>query len=159
MSNSENYWEDDEDDTQDFDLNDTDLVKKLRRALKAEQKRAKELESNIGQLSKAQRERALKDVLSSKGINAKVAQFIPSEVDASEEAVNSWLEQNGDIFGAQQQAQEAPRVPDRDKANLRQIDMVTATAMSPDRVDDIEMRLSNAQSTDEILNILRSEES
>ena len=105
-NNRDNYWDDDdeEDDVQDqFVGTDTDLVKKLRKQLKVEQKRAKELESTLGELSKAQRERVLKDVLTSKGINMKVAQFIPTDLDASEEAIGSWLEQNGDVFGFQVQ--------------------------------------------------------
>ena len=61
-NNRDNYWEDDEEDDDvqvDFGAADTDLVKKLRKALKAEQKRAKELESTLGELSKALRERVL----------------------------------------------------------------------------------------------------
>jgi hypothetical protein len=63
-----------------------------------EQKRAKELETTLGELSKSQRERVLKDVLTSKGVNMKVAKFIPTDIDASEEAINTWLEQNGDVL-------------------------------------------------------------
>ena len=94
-NNRDNYWEDEEEDEDvqaDFGIADTDLVKKLRKALKVEQKRAKELESTLGELSKSQRERVLKDVLTSKGVNMKVAKFIPTDIDASEEAINTWLE-------------------------------------------------------------------
>jgi hypothetical protein len=158
-NNRDNYWddEDDEDDVQDqFIGNDTDLVKKLRKQLKVEQKRAKELESTLGELSKAQRERVLKDVLTSKGINMKVAKFIPTDIDASEEAIGSWLEQNGDVFGFTPE----PKAPiaEYDKASLRQMDVVTQSAVSPERADEMVMKIDNAESADELLAFLRSQQ-
>lgn len=155
MSNDrDNYWDDeDESDTEQYDFtSDTDLVKKLRKALKAEQKKAKDLESTLGELSKAQRERVLKDVLTSRGINAKVARFVPQDIDSSEEAISSWLEQNADVFGYEVPQKQA--VSADDLASLRQIDIVTQGALSPDRVQDIEMRLANAQSEDEIIALI-----
>jgi len=158
-NNRDNYWddEDDEDDVQDqFIGNDTDLVKKLRKQLKIEQKRAKELESTLGELSKTQRERVLKDVLTSKGINMKVAKFIPTDIDASEEAISSWLEQNGDVFGFTPE----PRTPiaEYDKASLRQMDVVTQGAVSPERADEMVMKIDNAESADELIAFLRSQQ-
>ena len=62
MSNNRdiNDWDDEDDD--DLDVSprydtDTDLVKKLRKANRIQEKRIKELESSLGDLSKAQRER------------------------------------------------------------------------------------------------------
>ena len=158
-NNRDNYWDDDdeEDDVQDqFVGTDTDLVKKLRKQLKVEQKRAKELESTLGELSKAQRERVLKDVLTSKGINMKVAKFIPTDLDASEEAINSWLEQNGDVFGITQTTNEP--IAERDKASLRQMDIVTQNAVSPERADEMVMKIDSAESADELLAFLRSQQ-
>jgi hypothetical protein len=158
-NNRDNYWDDDdeEDDVQDqFVGTDTDLVKKLRKQLKIEQKRAKELESTLGELTKAQRERVLKDVLTSKGVNMKVAKFIPSDLDASEEAITSWLESNGDVFGIDIPKQ-AP-ITEVDKASLRQMDIVTQGALSPERADDFSMKIDNAESADELIAFLRSQQ-
>ena len=159
-NNRDNYWDDDdeEDDVQDQFGNsaDTDLVKKLRKALKAEQKRAKELESTLGELSKSQRERVLKDVLTSKGINMKVAKFIPSDIEASEDAVNSWLDQNGDVFGFNPEPKQ--QVGERDIASLRQMDAVTQNAGIPERADELNMKIENAESADELLAFLRSQQ-
>ena len=100
--NRDNYWADDEDDdetsTPVFE-SDSDLVKRLRKQLKAEQRRNKELETSYGELTKAQKERILKDVLTSKGVNQKIAQFIPNDIEASEDAINAWLDANGEVFG------------------------------------------------------------
>jgi len=157
-NNRDNYWddEDDEDDVQvpQFE-SETDLVRKLRKALKAEQKRNKELEGSLGDLSKAQRERVLKDVFASRGVNTKVMKFVPQDLDASEEAISSWLEENAEVFGFQIQSEN--KVNERDIASLRQMDAVTQGAISPDRANSIEMQIENASSEDEILSILRSQ--
>jgi hypothetical protein len=157
-NNRDNYWDDEEDDDletyspqQSFD-SDTDLVKKLRKALKAEQKRNKELETNLGDLTKSQRERVLKDVLSSRGINAKVASFVPTDLDASEEAITTWLEQNADVFGFE--VQEKVEVNQKDVASLRQMDAVTSGALSPDKAEDLGIKIQGAQSAEDILNLI-----
>lgn len=158
-NNRDNYWddEDDEDDVQQPQFeSETDLVRKLRKALKAEQKRNKELETSLGDLSKAQRERVLKDVFSSRGVNTKVMKFVPQDLDASEEAINSWLEENADVFGFTVEPEK--QVNEKDLASLRQMDIVTQGAISPDRANSIEMQLENANSEDEILSILRSQQ-
>jgi len=159
-NNRDNYWddEDDEDDTvqtPQFE-SETDLVRKLRKALKAEQKRAKELESSLGDLSKAQRERVLKDVFASRGVNTKVMKFVPNDLDASEESITSWLEENADVFGYTVQPEKS--VSERDLASLRQMDIVTQGAISPDRANSLEMQLEGANSEEELLSILRSQQ-
>jgi small-conductance mechanosensitive channel len=155
MSNDrDNYWDDEEDDeefTPSFD-SDTDLVKKLRKALRSEQKRNKELETNLGDLTKSQRERVLKDVLSSRGVNAKVASFVPNDIDASEEAISSWLDQNADVFGFQ--ITEKQEINQQDVAQLRQMDNVTSGALSPDKAEDLGIKIQGANSADEILNLI-----
>lgn len=158
-NNRDNYWDDDEDEDTDADLyaSDTDLVKKLRKALKAEQKRNKELESTLGELSKSQRERILKDVFASRGVNPKVAAFVPSDLEASEEAVSTWLENNADVFGIQ--LSEKAEVSQQDVAALRQIDSVTQGALSPDKSEDLAFRINNASSEDEILKLIYGSQS
>jgi small-conductance mechanosensitive channel len=156
MSNDrDNYWDDEEDDdtsfTPSFD-SDTDLVKKLRKALKAEQRRNKELETSLGDLTKSQRERVLKDVLSSRGVNAKVASFVPNDLDASEEAISGWLDQNADVFGFE--IQQKNEISQQDVAQLRQMDNVTSGALSPDKAEDLGIKIQGAQSADEILNLI-----
>jgi len=140
-NNRENYWDENEEeddvDTTTFD-SDTDLVKKLRKALKVEQRRSKELESSLGELTKSQRERVLKDVFASRGVNPKVATFIPNDLDASEEAISGWLEQNAS----------------KDVASLRQMDNVTTGALSPDKAEDMSIRIQSAESAEDILNLI-----
>ena len=159
MSNNRNIntdWEDDDDDLefeQSFET-DTDLVKKLRKANRLQEKKIKDLESNLGSLTKAQRERIIKDTFASKGVNAKIATFVPSDLEASEDAISAWLEEYGDVFGVQTPPKN--ETSQEDIANLRQMNEVTQNAMSPDKAQDLEMRIANAQSEEELMQILNS---
>ena len=153
---SNNYWEDeDEDQDNDIPLQGDDLVKKLRKAKRADEKRIKELTEQLEGLSKVQRERVVKEVLEKKGVNIKAQRLILKDLeDINEESVNNWLDDNGDLFGLSK-----PEVTEEQQVNraaLRQQDIVTQNSLTPERTDDLETRISNAQSADEILSILRS---
>ena len=67
----------------DFESNDSgnDLVKQLRKAAKQKDKELQELRQQFESLNKAQRERAIKDALASRGVNQKIAAFIPQDID------------------------------------------------------------------------------
>lgn len=156
---SNNIWDEDEDDldTNDFSGDGSDLLKKLRKAKRADEKRIKELTEQLDGLSKVQRERTVKEVLEKKGVNPKAMRLILKDIDdVSEESVNNWLEDNGDLFGLTAE-QEAPRVSEIDRAALRQQDVITQGAITPDRAEDLELRMDNAQSEEEFLSILRSQ--
>jgi hypothetical protein len=156
---SNNIWDEDEDDldTDNFSGDGSDLLKKLRKAKRADEKRIKELTEQLDGLSKVQRERTVKEVLEKKGVNPKAMRLILKDIDdVSEESVNNWLEDNGDLFGITVE-QDAPRVSDMDRAALRQQDVITQGATTPDRAEDLELRMANAQSEEEFLSILRSQ--
>jgi hypothetical protein len=156
---SNNYWDDEDDDldTQDqFAGDGSDLLKKLRKAKRADEKRIKELTEQLETLSKAQRERLVKEVLEKKGVNQKAARLVMKDLDdVNEETVSSWLEDNADLFGIKV-TDEAP-VNQNDLAALRQQDILTQGAITPDRGMDLDQRLNQAQSAEEILSLLRSQ--
>jgi hypothetical protein len=143
MSNN-NEWLDDDFDDDEFD-NSSDLVKKLRRAAKVNEKRAKELEAELNTLRTEQRKNVVKSVLESKGVRPSIAKYIPEGVSTAED-IDAWLQENAEDFGFTlgQPKQEA------DLATLRQIDAVTANAASPAGADDMMLRLSQAESAEEI---------
>ena len=157
---SNNYWdeEDDDLDTPEQFGDSSYLVKKLRKAKRADEKRIKELTEQLEGLSKAQRERTVKEVLERKGVNQKAARLVLKDLeDVNEDSVSSWLDDNADLFGIKV-AQPEPAISERDRAALRQQDIITQSAVTPDRAEDFEMRLNNAASADEILSLLRSQE-
>jgi hypothetical protein len=157
---SNNYWDDDEDDLDtdnDVQLDGSDLLKKLRKAKRADEKRIKELTEQLEGFSKSQRERTVKDVLEKRGVNPKAIRLILKDIDdVSEESVNNWLEDNGDLFGLNV-SPEAPAENDIDRAALRQQDVATQGALSPNRADDYSMKLENATSAEEIIAMINAQ--
>jgi hypothetical protein len=157
---SNNYWDEDEDDL-DTDngvqLEGSDLLKKLRKAKRNDEKRIKELTEQLEGLSKVQRERTVKEVLEKKGVNLKAARLVLKDLDdVNEESVNNWLDDNADLFGIKVATEES-RVSEIDKAALRQQDVVTQGAITPDRAEDLNLRIDNADSMDALLDVLRSQ--
>ena len=156
---SNNYWdeEDDDLDTNDFSGDGSDLLKKLRKAKRADEKRIKELTEQLEGLSKVQRERTVKEVLEKKGVNPKAARLVLKDLDeVNEETVSHWLDDNAELFGIKVE-QDAPPVDTQNLAALRQQDIVTQGAVTPERAQELSMKLDNAESADELIAFLRSQ--
>ena len=157
---SNNYWDDEDDDLDTIDeapMDGSDLLKKLRKAKRADEKRIKELTEQLETFSKSQREATVKSVLEKKGVNLKAARLVMKDLDdINEESVSNWLDDNADLFGLTVN-EESSKVSQEDRAALRNQDLVTQNAMTPDRADDIEYRMSQATSEEDILAILRSQ--
>jgi hypothetical protein len=130
----------------------------LRKAKRADEKRIKELTEQLEGLTKVQRERVVKEVLAKKGVNEKAARLVLKDLDdVNEESVSHWLDDNADLFGIKVQKEEAP-VSQQELAQLRQQDVLTQGAVTPDRGLDIEQRLNQAGSAEELLSILQSQQ-
>jgi hypothetical protein len=157
---SNNYWDDEEDEDLDTDTSTgdgSDLLKKLRKAKRADEKRIKELTEQLETFTKAQREQTVKQVLEQKGVNAKAARLIMKDLDdVNEESVTNWLTDNADLFGLTVDTQEKQE-QDINRAALRQQDVITQNTLSPERTEDMESRIASANSADEILAILRAQ--
>ena len=152
---SNNYWDDDEEDTPEQELSGDDLVKKLRKANRASEKRIKELSEQLDGFLKEKREKTVVETLAKKGVNAKAARLILKDVeDATEESIDSWLRENGDLIGYNPQAEIEEKK--QDLAALRQQDVVTQGGITPDKIVDIESRMQNAGSMDELIDLLRN---
>jgi hypothetical protein len=157
---SNNYWDDEDDDLDTIDeapMDGSDLLKKLRKAKRADEKRIKELTEQLEGFSKTQREATVKSVLEKKGVNLKAARLVMKDLDdINEESVSNWLDENADLFGLTVN-EDSSKVSQEDRAALRNQDLVTQNAMTPDRANDIEYRMQQATSEEDILAILRSQ--
>jgi len=157
---SNNYWDEDEDDQDtdnDVPMDGSDLLKKLRKAKRNDEKRIKELTEQLEGLSKSQRERTVKEVLEKKGVNPKAQRLILKDLEEiSEESVNTWLDDNGDLFGLTT-TPEVSEEQELNRAALRQQDIVTQLGTSPDRADDLLNRINNAASAEELSSIIYSQ--
>jgi hypothetical protein len=148
----------DYEDDDDFDTNDSsnDLVKQLRKASKQKDKELNELRSQFESLSKGQRERAIKDALAARGVNGKIAAFIPQDIDPTEESVSKWLEDYADVFGIEvSQTQATPNVNPNDAAAYKRMTNSADSGVSPEHNGDIMQRLMNANSKEELDDVIR----
>jgi hypothetical protein len=159
MSNNNQEWLDDEE----FDFEEEtqsrssdDVLKKVRRAERSKDKQLKELQSELEALRKFQRETTISQVLSEKGVNPKVAKFIPADIEMSSDSISNWLTDNGELFGVAAPVKQSA-VDVNDIAALRQMDAVTSGAISPDDVNDAFNIMNNAGSAEELLNFLYSQ--
>jgi len=156
---SNNYW-DDEDDDQDTDtdtqMDGSDLLKKLRKAKRADEKRIKELTEQLEGFTKSQRESTVKSVLEKKGVNQKAARLVLKDLDGdfSEEAVSNWLDENADLFGIEV----SQKRDEQNLATLRQQDIMTQGAVTPDRAQDLEQRMDNAGSMEELIALMQGQQ-
>jgi hypothetical protein len=148
----------DYEDDDDFTTEDTsnDLVKQLRKASKQKDKELQELKAQFESLNKSQRERAIKDALASRGVNSKIASFIPQDIDPTEESVSKWLEDYADVFGIETgQTQATPNVNPNDAAAYKRMTNSADSGVSPEHNGDIMQRLMNANSKEELDEVIR----
>jgi hypothetical protein len=152
MSNYD--YEDDDDFTMDDSSND--LVKQLRKASKQKDKELNELKAQFESLNKSQRERAIKDALAARGVNSKIASFIPQDIDPTEESVSKWLEDYADVFGIETgQTQATHNVNPNDAAAYKRMTNSADSGVSPEHNGDIMQRLLNANSKEELDEVIR----
>jgi ABC-type transporter Mla subunit MlaD len=149
-----NYDYEDDDDF-DTESSSNDLVKQLRKAAKQKDKELAELRSQFEGLSKAQRERSIKDALERRGVNQKIASFIPQDIDPTEESVSKWLEDYADVFGIELGQNQSTNVDPADIAAYKKMTGTADAATSPERGADVMSRLMNANSKEELDDIIR----
>jgi hypothetical protein len=154
---SNNNWDNDDDlDMYNEVSNDeTNGIKDLRRAKKADEKRIKELTEKLEMFERQQRESTVKSVLESKGVNSKAARLILKDLDeVNEESVNTWLRENGDIVGytEPEQTEQKPNV-----SEFSRQDGATQFAATPDVSDEYVDMLQNydGNSEEELMSIIQ----
>jgi transcriptional regulator with XRE-family HTH domain len=156
MSNN-NYWddEDDIDTTESHDSSGGDLVKQLRKQLKMKDKELGELTGKLSTYEKRDREDTVRKVLEKQGItNPKAARLVLKDIDGevNEQAIMSWLENEGDVFNYEAPSKSA--LSDADRSELQRQANVTQGADTPDRGEDLAMRIEQASSPEELARIL-----
>jgi len=140
-----NYEYDDEDDD-----TTTDVVGQLRKVNRALEKRAKELEQELSGLKTQTRQRTVKDVLQAKGLNPKIAAFIPQDIDSSEEAITTWVNEYGDVFGIQAPTEEKPASKSPEVLAQARINNMVATGTAPDIDEDAFAKIASAKTKEDL---------
>lgn len=135
-----NYEYDDEDD---FTEEGGDVVKQLRKVNRTLEKRLKELEAEANTLKTQTRQRTVKDVLTAKGVNPKIAAFIPQDIEG-EEAISGWLNEYGDVFGVTPQQEEAKQ-DSEDVSAAKRIANTINSAAAPTIDEDALAKILSAE--------------
>lgn len=151
-------WDDDDTDFEDAQSGGSNALKELRKANRAKEKQLRELQEQYQQMRQQLRERSVKDVLEARGLNPKIAKFVPETVTDPEQ-VAAWVEEYADVFGASQQQapqQEAPApVTPPDAAALNRISATQTTGQPfSNDPDQLAGRILNAQTPEELNQIL-----
>jgi hypothetical protein len=136
----------------DYEEQDTNGPAELRKALKKAQKEREALEAELSQIRKDLKSRTVKEVLESKGVPAKLAKLIPSDVDSPEQ-IDAWLSEYSDVFGLQTQSQEEPAQPNVDEETIRsnqRINQTTSTAQTPSGEETVHQKLLSMNSKEEL---------
>jgi predicted RNase H-like nuclease (RuvC/YqgF family) len=145
----------DEDDFFDEDNEPQDVVKQLRKVNRTLEKRLKEIEAEATTLKNQTRQRTVKDVLTAKGINPKVAAFIPQDIDVTEEAVATWLNEYGDVFGVQQESNKGESQAQNPALQAqKRINDVVSTGTPPGVDEDSMSKILGAKNASELSALL-----
>ena len=147
-----NEYETFEDDTEDYG---TDLVKKLRKQVDQLSKQIKERDSQLEEYQTYSHEAAIREVLESFGLNPRIAAFIPSDIEADEEAVAEWLNEYGDAFGITAVDESESFEEDPDAQAFEQMSNFEDGDVDPSVGRDIHSLISNATSVEELTNFLK----
>jgi hypothetical protein len=141
----------------DSDYSGTDLVKKLRKQVDNLSKQLKERDDQIAEFETYSHEASVGEILESFGLNPRIATFIPSEVEADEDAIAEWLNEYGDAFGITAVDEtEAGYEPDPDAQAFEQMSDFEDGSVDPSVGRDIASLIANAGSAEELSNFLRN---
>lgn len=121
----------------------------LRKARDAAAKRAKELESQLAELTKQLTERNLKDVLQAKNLNPGLAKWISADgVDGSDESkVDEWLNTNGALIGYKP---EAPEEPDGRAEAFEKFANAQSNALPAGKLSEVEAGIAKAETFEQM---------
>lgn len=149
------------DDILDLEDEESALPKKLRAKIDELSSKLKELSEENASLKESTRKANLNQILQDNGFSPKVANFMPSDLELTEEAIKTWLDENGDVFsGARlgQPAQEAQTTapPSAPESQVR-MEMAEIGPESTITVPaDLEARIASAKTMDDLMAVLRS---
>lgn len=103
----------------------SNLVKDLRKQIKAFQKQLQDANTEIEGFRREKRASSISSLLEAKQASPKLAKFVARDLegDVTEESVASWLEENGELFGWQPQG----AVPDDEAQQAALISQATST--------------------------------
>jgi hypothetical protein len=154
MSNYE--YEDDNDFDFESEPESGNAVKELRKANRAKEKALKEMQAELETLRQDRRNRTIKEVLGARGINDKVAKFIPQDIDSDEESVSRWLEENADVFGFEVSNKPEANVDPADMKNYQRMQSAVNSSASAGAQQDLMNKILSTEDPVELKRLLET---
>ena len=138
----------------------SDLPKKLRKQIKELQKERDEMREQLTSFQQKERQSTLASTLTERGLNPKIAAFVPSDVEG--EALDAWLDEYGDVFGAgsatqaegQEQAQPVIARDAADAQAIRQMSQADATSPPVGAPQDLLAQIDGAENMEDLMRAL-----
>jgi len=134
----------------DEDDDASDLPKALRKKIKELQKQIADLSEENKVLTASERKRVITVALEEKGLNPKIAAFIPADLSA--EQIDEWLGEYGDVFGQPAASTSSEPVIARnaeEAAAIRQMALAEQGG-TPAAAQDLLTQINNAESMADI---------
>lgn len=132
--------------------NDTPLVKKLRKQIDALQKQVTERDEKIADFSTMSRKKTIESILEEFGLTSRIAKYIPTDVEADEDAIYDWLIDNGEDFGIELVDDGSPTDESQHAAEL--MEAVETGGIDPSLGQDLASRIASAKTQEELMAIL-----
>lgn len=139
------------DDAEDeLDGSEPGAFKQMRDQLKKLKEQNRDLIESNTRLETTVRTRVIADTLTSRGVSPKIAQFVPSDIEPTEESVTAWLIENAEVFGVRVQPTAQEQQLQGQAEHTRQLAGVEAFS-TPAIPGDILDQVQNASSMDELV--------
>jgi len=129
-----------------FEDDDADLPKKLRAKIKELQKERDEYAEKFAAFEEKERTSSLQSTLEGRGLNPKIAAFVPKDA-TTPEALDEWLNEFGELFGGGGQTAAAPN-PQQAEINRMNAVQSQGTQAPP---ADVMTRIDQAENMDELM--------
>lgn len=150
--------------------NPRDLRNQLKQALKSN----KELNAKLAAAEGLVRKKNIGDYFRSKGINPKLAKYVPADLDPSDDALEKWIEEDGELFnikpvdGGENKPSDTTtgtqgtpgltgdNITPEVQAGWNQINNTTANALPPGKADELLSLINNATDGEALKKLLFS---
>lgn len=164
-------WYDDDDDEAGQEDQRQSSVKSLRNQLKQVLADNKQLKADNEKLTSDVRKSNISTFFQTKGINPKLAKYVPVDIDPTEEALTKWVTDDGELFNikltppAEKPAESptgetgttgTPEVPESVSDGWSQITNSTANALPAGKEEDLMAQISSASDMDALQKVLFS---
>jgi hypothetical protein len=133
----------------------TDLLKDLRRQLKEQSAKNKELEQELTGIRTEKRQTSMSTKLAESGYPADVAKFVPDDMELDQ--LDHWLEEHGSLFQRSAEAveaEEAEKPQPQEVAEAARINSLADASIPVDKLQDFERQIGEAQSDEQVQQII-----